>query len=104
MIFGNTANSNKCKPLIPKLSGEKIAVKVCVRSEAAGKPLKVAGVEDVLVGAFSHPAMMGHAAEGAGKVFRICLTVRSLERALGRSLIDASSAAGFGIERRHTTC
>ena len=104
MILLNAVNRNQGMLLIPKLLGANMAVRACLRSEASAKPLKVAGVKEVLVGVFSDLTVMAYAVEGLEKVYGVCLTAHPLEREMGMGLLDASRAAGFGIERRQTAC
>ncbi len=64
MILVNAANGNQGKLLIPKLLAANKSVHACVQSRASAEHLRAPGVQDVLVGDISEPAMMTEAVRG----------------------------------------
>jgi uncharacterized protein YbjT (DUF2867 family) len=96
MILITAANGNQGKLLIPKLLATKQPVRACVQSQASAEHLLAMGVQDVVVGDISEPAVMAKAVRGAEKIYHVGPTAHPRERDMGFAIIDASRAEGVG--------
>lgn len=94
MILVTAANGNTGKHLIPRLVTADHAIRACVQSEASARSLREAGVDEVIVGDLSDPAVMAAAVDGIDSVFHVGPTIHPKERSMGFSIVDASRAAG----------
>lgn len=96
MILVTAANGNQGSLLIPKLLAAKQPVRACVRSEASAERLRALGVQDVVVGDVSDPAVAAMAVRGVEKIYHVGPTAHPRERAMGFAVVDAARAEGVG--------
>jgi uncharacterized protein YbjT (DUF2867 family) len=94
MFLITSANGNQCKLLIPKLLARGLPIRACVRSEASAKALRLAGVDDVIIGDIGGVDVVRRAMRGVEKVYHIGPFGHPKERELGCGIIDAASKAG----------
>ena len=94
MILITAANGNQGQLLVPKLVDLGLDVRAAVQSEASAARLRAAGVDDVVVGDISDPAVLGRAIRGVQKVYHVGPTLHPRERAMGIALIDAARTEG----------
>lgn len=95
MILVTAANGNQGKLLIPKLLAMKLRVRACVLTPESAQALHTAGVEDVVVGDITDPAVLDQAIRGIEKVYHVGPTMNPKEREMGIALIDAARAHGI---------
>lgn len=67
-----------------------------VRSPDQAADLVAAGVQKIVVGDFAHTAAVRQAMAGAQAVYHICPNMHPHELAIGRTVIEAATAAGVG--------
>ncbi len=96
MILVTAANGNQGRLLVPKLLASHLSIRACVQSESSAERLRSMGVQDVVVGDISEPAVLVKALRGIEKVYHVGPTLHPRERAMGIALIDAAKAAGVG--------
>lgn len=94
MILITAANGNQGRLLIPKLLAAQQPVRACVRSEASAEHLRGLGVQEVVVGDISDPAVLATAIRGVQKVYHVGPTAHPREREMGFAVIDAARAEG----------
>jgi len=94
MILVTSAGGNQGRQLIPKLVAAGLPVRCCVRSEASARPLRAAGVAEVLVGDLGDPRVRDDAVRGADSVYHVGPTAHPLEREMGCGMVDAAREAG----------
>jgi uncharacterized protein YbjT (DUF2867 family) len=94
MILVTAAHGNQGKLLIPKLLAADQHVRACVQSQASAEYLRALGVQDVLVGDISEPAVLAKAVRGVEKIYHVGPTAHPRERDIGFAIIDASRAEG----------
>lgn len=95
MILVTAANGNQGKLLIPKLLALKLPIRACVLTQASAQALHAVGVEDVIVGDITDPAILAQAIQGIEKVYHVGPTMNPKEREMGIALIDAARAHGI---------
>lgn len=95
MILVTAANGNQGKLLIPKLLAMKLPVRACVLTQASAQAMRAAGVNDVVVGDITDPALLAKAIKGVEKVYHVGPTMNPKEREMGIALVDAASANGI---------
>jgi uncharacterized protein YbjT (DUF2867 family) len=96
MILVTAATGNQGGLLIPKLLAARQPVRACVRSEASAERLRALGVQDVVVGDVSDPAVAAAAVRGVEKIYHVGPTAHPRERAMGLAVVDAARAEGVG--------
>ncbi len=94
MILVTAANGNQGKLLIPKLLAAGQRVRACVRSQASAEHLRGLGVNEIVIGDISDPAVLARAIRGARKVYHVGPTVHPRERDMGLAVVDAARAEG----------
>ncbi|HEV2637407.1 MAG TPA: NmrA family NAD(P)-binding protein [Actinocrinis sp.] len=94
MILVTAANGNQGNLLIPKLQAANLPVRACVRSQASAERLRALGVEEVVVGDISEPAVMARAVSGVQKIYHVGPTIHPRERDMGFAIVDAAKAEG----------
>lgn len=95
MILVTAANGNQGKLLIPKLLALKLPIRACVLTQASAQALHAVGVEDVIVGDITDPAILAQAIQGIEKVYHVGPTMNPKEREMGIALINAARAHGI---------
>jgi uncharacterized protein YbjT (DUF2867 family) len=94
MILVTAAHGNQGKLLVPKLLAAGQQVRACVRSQASAGLLRDLGVQDVVVGDISEPAVLARAIRGVQKVYHVGPTIHPREREMGFAVVDAARAEG----------
>jgi uncharacterized protein YbjT (DUF2867 family) len=94
MILVTAANGNQGKLLVPKLLAAGQPIRACTRSHASAKHLRALGVQEVVVGDISEPAVLATAIRGVEKVYHVGPTAHPCERAMGFAVVDAARAEG----------
>jgi uncharacterized protein YbjT (DUF2867 family) len=94
MILVTAANGNQGRLLVPKLLAAEQPVRACVQSQASAQQLRALGVQDVVVGDITEPAVLGTAIRGVEKVYHVGPTAHPRERAMGLAVVDAARAEG----------
>lgn len=94
MILVTAANGNQGSLLIPKLLAANLPVRACVQSQASAGRLRALGVEEVVVGDISEPAVMARAVSGVQKIYHVGPTIHPRERDMGFAIVDAAKAEG----------
>lgn len=94
MILVTAANGNQGKQLIPRLVAAGAELRACVRSEESARALRATGVNDVLVGDLSDPAVLARAMHGVETVYYVGPALHPDERATGFAAIDTAKKAG----------
>lgn len=88
------AHGNQGRLLVPKLLAAGVRVRASVASEASAARLRAAGVDDVVVGDLSDPAVLRRAVDGAASVYHVGPTLHPREREIGLAVVDAASEHG----------
>jgi uncharacterized protein YbjT (DUF2867 family) len=96
MILVTAAYGNQGKLLVPKLLAAGQEVRACVQSPASAGHLRALGVQDVVTGDVSEPAVLARAIRGVRKVYHVGPTIHPREREMGLALVDAARAEGVG--------
>ena len=94
MILVTAANGNQGRLLVPKLLAARVPVRACVQSDASAEHLRALGVDDVVVGDISDPAVLSKAVSGVDKIYHVGPTIHPRERDMGFAIIDAARAGG----------
>jgi uncharacterized protein YbjT (DUF2867 family) len=94
MILVTAAHGNQGKLLVPKLLAAGQQVRACVQSQASAGRLRDLGVQDVVVGDISEPAVLARAIRGVQKVYHVGPTIHPREREMGFAVVDAARAEG----------
>lgn len=90
------AHGNQGRLLVPKLLAARLLVRACVRTQESGRRLRALGVDDIVVGDISDPAVAAQAVQGVRSVYHVGPTLHPRERDMGITLVDA--AADHGVE------
>lgn len=96
MILVTAAGGNQGRLLVPKLLRKGMSVRACVQSDVSAERLRALGVDDVVVGDVSQPAMAEQAVTGIDTIYHVGPTLHPREREMGFVLVDAARAAGVG--------
>ncbi len=94
MILVTAANGNQGRLLVPKLLAANVPVRACVQSNASAEHLRALGVDDVVVGDLSDPAVLAKAVNGVEKIYHVGPTIHPRERKMGFAIVDAARAEG----------
>ncbi len=94
MILVTAAHGNQGRLLVPKLLAAGHQVRACVRTEASAVSLRRLGVQDVVVGDLSEPAVRGRAMGGVRAVYHVGPTLHPREREMGFGVVDAARHEG----------
>jgi uncharacterized protein YbjT (DUF2867 family) len=94
MILVTAAHGHQGRLLVPKLLAAGQPVRACVQSQASAEHLYDLGVQEVVVGDISEPAVLASAIQGTEKVYQVGPTAHPRERAMGLAMVDAAQAAG----------
>ena len=94
MILVTSAAGNQGGRLIPKLLAAGHVVRACVRTEKSAALLRDMGVQQVLVGDLSDPAIIDAAVHDVASVYHVGPTLHPAEREMGFAIVDAARAAG----------
>lgn len=94
MNLVTAANGNQGRLLVPKLLAVGMPVRGCVQTDVSAVRLRDLGVNDVIVGDLSDPAVAAAAADGVANIYHVGPTIHPRERQMGFALIDAACAAG----------
>lgn len=94
MIVVTAANGNQGRLLVPKLLQAGMPVRACVATDASAQQLRSAGVDDVVVGDLSNPAVLARAVRGARKIYHVGPTLHPREREMGIAVVDAAGREG----------
>jgi uncharacterized protein YbjT (DUF2867 family) len=94
MILVTAANGNQGKLLVPKLLAAGQVVRACVQSQASAEHLRSLGVQEIVVGDISDPAVLARAIRGVQKVYHVGPTIHPREREMGLAVVDAARAEG----------
>ncbi len=94
VILVTAAHGNQGRRLVPKLLAAGHQVRACVRTEASARALHRLGVDDVLVGDLSDPAVLSRAVSGVRAVYHVGPTLHPCEREMGFGLVDAARREG----------
>lgn len=94
MILVTAANGNQGRLLIPKLLAAKQPVRACVQSAASAAYLRGLGVQEVVIGDLSDPAVMAEAVRGVEKIYHVGPTAHPREREIGLAIVDSARAEG----------
>jgi uncharacterized protein YbjT (DUF2867 family) len=95
VILVTAANGNQGKLLVPRLLAAGLPVRASVQSEASASTLRVAGVEDVVVGDLSDPVVLARAVHNVDTIYYVGPTLSPSERAVGFAIVDAARAEGI---------
>ena len=95
MILVTAAHGNQGKLLVPKLLAAGQLVRACVRSQASAEQLRGLGVQEIVVGDISEPAVLARAIRGVQKVYHVGPTIHPRERDMGLAVVDAARAEGL---------
>jgi uncharacterized protein YbjT (DUF2867 family) len=94
LILVTAANGNQGRLLVPKLLAANVPVRACVQSNASAGHLHTLGVDDVVVGDISDPAVVAKAVNGVDKIYHVGPTIHPREREMGFAIVDAARAEG----------
>jgi uncharacterized protein YbjT (DUF2867 family) len=94
LILVTAANGNQGRLLVPKLLAADVPVRACVQSNASAEHLRTLGVDDVVVGDISDPAVVAKAVNGVDKIYHVGPTIHPHEREMGIAIVDAARAEG----------
>jgi uncharacterized protein YbjT (DUF2867 family) len=94
MILVTAANGNQGKRLVPKLLAAGQRVRACVRSQASAGQLRGLGVQEIVAGDISEPAVLARAIRGVQKVYHVGPTIHPRERDMGLAVVEAARAEG----------
>jgi uncharacterized protein YbjT (DUF2867 family) len=94
MILVTAAHGNQGKLLVPKLLAAGQQVRACVRSQASAEQLRRLGVQEIVAGDISEPAVLARAIRGVQKVYHVGPTIHPRERDMGLAVVDAARAEG----------
>lgn len=94
MILVTAANGNQGRLLVPKLLAADMPVRACVQSNASAAHLRTLGVDDVVVGDLSDPALVAKAVNGVDKIYHVGPTIHPREREMGFAIVDAARTEG----------
>jgi uncharacterized protein YbjT (DUF2867 family) len=94
VILVTAANGNQGRLLVPKLLAAEQPVRACVQSQASAEHLRALGVQEVVVGDITDPAVLATAIRGVQKVYHVGPTAHPGERAMGLAVVDAARAEG----------
>jgi uncharacterized protein YbjT (DUF2867 family) len=94
VILVTAANGNQGRLLVPKLLAAEQPVRACVQSQASAEHLRALGVQEVVIGDITEPAVLATAIRGVEKVYHVGPTAHPRERAMGLAVVDAARAEG----------
>ena len=95
-VLVTAAAGNQGRLLVPKLLDAGLTVRACVQSEASTDRLHALGVDDVVTGDVSDPAVARRAVAGVDAIYHVGPTLHPREREMGVVVIDAAREAGVG--------